>query len=158
MCKEKHLSFLVVETLQCLVYYSLHRCALLCSWLDYVDWFSFASGLLGCQVSCGISTVWDHSINHFIFPLDMLQIILHITWIGLCYLAHKIIPDFKNCFLHSKKMYSQILLVPFAMYILIHLLWFAMYILMHLLWFPYKDDLNVPGTTVFDQNVLFRSV
>ena len=55
-------------------------------------------------------------------------------------------------------MYSQILLVPFAMYILMHLLWFAMYILMHLLWFPYKDDLNVPGTTVFDQNVLFRSV
>ena len=28
--------------------------------IDYVNWFSVASGPFGDQVSCGISTIWDH--------------------------------------------------------------------------------------------------
>ena len=44
-------------------------------------------------------------------------------------------------------MYSQNLVVPLNVHIL-----------MHLLWFPNGEDFNVPGTTVFDQNDLFRSV
>lgn len=65
VCKEKYLSFLLVETLQCFGFCRLYMGALPCSWvsIDYVDWFSIASGPFGCQVSFSISILWDCQIE-----------------------------------------------------------------------------------------------